>query len=87
MDAAWQHVAALVTSKSTDKPLLLAAIDAVASIRPRVAAEILHDLTDSDDEDIVEAAHEATAMAEGSSDKGDEEARRADRRQLALETP
>ena len=51
MDAAWQHVAALVTSKSTDKPLLLAAIDAMASIRPHVAAEILNDLTDSDDED------------------------------------
>src|SRR6266540_1305615 len=50
VDAAWPHIAALVTSEETDKPLLLAAIEAVASIRPREAAEILDDLTDSDDE-------------------------------------
>jgi hypothetical protein len=49
VDAAWPHIAALVTSGETDKPLLLAAIEAVASIRPREAAEILDDLTDSDD--------------------------------------
>jgi hypothetical protein len=67
VDAAWPHVAALVTSGETDKPLLLAAIDAVASIRPHEAAEILDDLADSDDEDIVAAAQEAMAMAEGSS--------------------
>ncbi len=70
VDAAWSHVSRLVTAKETDKPLLLAAIDAVASIRPREAGMILEDLTDSDDEDIVEAAFEAMAMAEGPS--GDE---------------
>lgn len=63
VDAAWPHVVRLVKSKGTDKDLLLAAIDAVASIRPREAGVILVDLTDSDDEDIVEAAHEAMAMA------------------------
>ncbi len=65
MDAAWSHVAALVTSEETDKPLLLAAIDAAASIRPHEAADILDDLADSDDEDIVAAVHEAMATAEG----------------------
>jgi len=30
LDAAWPHVAALVTSKKTDKPLLLAAIEAIS---------------------------------------------------------
>ncbi len=65
MDAAWPYIAAFVTSGETDKPLLLAAIDAVASIRPHEAAEILDDLADSDDEDIVAAVHEAMAMAEG----------------------
>lgn len=59
------HVAALVTSRETDKPLLLAAIDAVASIRPHEAAELLDDLDDSDDEDIVAAVEDAMAMAEG----------------------
>ena len=68
VDAAWSHVSRLVSAKDTDKPLLLAAIDAVASIRPQEAGVILVDLTDADDEDIVDAAHEAMAMAEGSSD-------------------
>jgi HEAT repeat protein len=65
VDAAWPHVAALVTSGETEKPLLIAAIDAVASIRPQEAPEILDDLADSDDEDIVAAVHEAMAIAEG----------------------
>ena len=63
VDAAWAHVAALVTADDTDKPLRLAAIDAAASIRPLEAAEILSPLTDSDDEDIADAAFEALAMA------------------------
>ncbi len=73
VDAAWPHIAGLVTTKGTDKPLLLAAIDAVASIRPREATEILDVLTDSEDEDIVEAAYEAMAMAEGHSDDEDDD--------------
>jgi len=67
VDTAWPHVAALLASEGTDKPLLLAAIDAAASIRPHEAAEMLEDLADSDDEDIVAAVHEAMAMAEGAS--------------------
>jgi len=49
--------------------LLLAAIEAVAGIRPQEAPEILGDLTDSKDEDLVEAAYEAPAMAEGLADE------------------
>jgi hypothetical protein len=67
VDAAWPHVAALVTSGETAKPLLLAAIDAAASIRPQEAFALLDDLADSDDEDIADAVHEAMAMAEGHS--------------------
>ena len=66
LDAAWPHMSQLVRSKGIDKPLLLASIDAVASIRPQEAGMVLVDLTDSEDEEIVEAAHEATAMAEAS---------------------
>lgn len=73
VDAAWPHLAALVTSKSTAKPLLLAAIGAVASIRPEEAGIILVDLTDALDEEIVEAAYEAMAIASGSSDDEDED--------------
>ena len=64
VDAAWSHVTALVTSKNTDKALRLAAIDAVASVRPQEAGMILVDLTDADDEDIVGAAYEAMTRAE-----------------------
>ena len=69
VDAAWSHVSGLVASKETDKPLLLAAIGAVASIRPEEAGAILVALIDSDDEDIAEAVFEAMAMAEGSPDE------------------
>ncbi|MFN0063307.1 MAG: HEAT repeat domain-containing protein [Myxococcaceae bacterium] len=73
--AAWPHVVALISSDKTPKPLLLAAIEAVPSIRPEEAPELLTDFTDSDDEDIVEAAYEALAMAEGPSgeDEDDED--------------
>jgi len=65
IERAWPHIAALLESDSTDKSLLLAAIDAVASIRTHEAAEILDGLTDSEDEEIAAAAHEAIEMAEG----------------------
>lgn len=73
VDAAWPHITAVVTSGETDKPLLLAAIEAVARIRPQEAAEILNDLTDSEDEDIVDAVFEATAMAGGLLDEDEED--------------
>lgn len=72
VEAAWPHISALVTAEDVDKPLRLAAIDAVATIRPEDAAEILGDLLDSTDEDIVEAVHEALAMAEGAPDDDEE---------------
>jgi hypothetical protein len=69
------HVINLLMSDKTPKHLLLAAIEAVPSIRAEEATELLTDFTDSDDEDIVEAAYEALAMAEGpsSEDENDED--------------
>jgi hypothetical protein len=64
VDAAWPHVLSALMSESTEKPVLLAAIDAVASLRPKEAQEVLADLLESEDEDIVEAAGEAIGMAE-----------------------
>ncbi len=63
VDAAWSHVTRLATSELTDTWLRLAAIEAVASIRPQEAEAILSELTQSDDQDIVDAAYEAMAMA------------------------
>jgi hypothetical protein len=73
VEAAWSHIAGLATTEGTDKPLRLAAIDAVAVIRPQEAVAILTELTESDDEDIVEAAHEALAMAEGYSNEDEDD--------------
>ncbi len=71
LDAAWPHIASLVTADETDKPLLLAAIEALVNIRPQEASEILDNLIDSHDEDITEAVYDALAMAEGLSEDED----------------
>jgi hypothetical protein len=63
VDGAWPHVSALVASPKTKKDLLLAAIDAVADIRPQEAGPVLAGLMDSPDEEIAEAAMEAIEMA------------------------
>ena len=77
VDPAWPHVAALVAAPDTNKDLLLAAIEAVAAIRPREAGLLLEDLANSDDEDIADAADEAMSMAAGASsgdfDDGDDD--------------
>jgi hypothetical protein len=69
---AWPHMVALVTSAETPKHLLLAAIDAVASIRPAEALTILGDLLDSDDDEVVAAVEEALVLAGGPPDEDDE---------------
>jgi len=74
IDEAWPHVEALVTSDRTDKDLRLAAIEAAACIRPEEARGILADLTNSRDDDIVEAAFDALAMIEGLLELEDDDA-------------
>ena len=73
VDAAWSRIAPLITSRDSEKYLLLAAIKAVASIRPQEAAQFLIDLTRSDDEDIAEAASEAIEITEMLSDLKDDD--------------
>jgi HEAT repeat protein len=68
MTEAWPHVAALLTSPAADKDLLLAAIEASATIRPDEALPLLYDLAGSNDEDVADAVREALAMAKGLSD-------------------
>ncbi|HYM61818.1 MAG TPA: hypothetical protein VEZ11_13105 [Thermoanaerobaculia bacterium] len=72
LDAAWSHVVALVESRKTAKPLLLAAIGAIATIRPAEAGEILAALLGSRDQDIAAAAEEALAMMDHSWDEDDD---------------
>jgi hypothetical protein len=61
--AARDHVVELVEDSSTPKELLLAAIEAVGSIAPAEADEILGRLESSSDEDISGAADEAISGA------------------------
>ncbi len=63
VDEAWPHIFDLLTDDDADKELRLAAIDVAASIRPLEASEVLGQLTASEDDDIVDAAYEALAMA------------------------
>lgn len=65
LNAAWSQISEIVTSDCEDKALLLAAIEAVSSIRPREAGLVLANLIEDEDEDVVEAAHEAMMMAGG----------------------
>ncbi len=69
VEAAWQRVQSLVTSAQTEKPLLLAAIEAAMALRPREAGALLEDLRDSEDEEIVDAVEEALAMGGAVSDE------------------
>ncbi len=59
---AWPHVAGLLSSADEDNSLILAAIDAAAGIGLPEAIEPLEKLLDSDDDDIIDAVHEALAM-------------------------
>jgi hypothetical protein len=61
--AAWPHVAAILGADAPDKEQLLAAIDAAAAIRPEEAIDTLERFACHGDEDVVEAAFEALAMA------------------------
>ena len=62
--AALPHVKALLESRDTGKLLLLAAIEAASYLAPEDTPMLLAGFTDSDDEDIADAAHEALALAE-----------------------
>ena len=73
LDAAWPRVGGLVKDASTPKLLLIAAIEAVGSIRPREAEDILLGLAGSRDEEIAEAASDAIALAHTLSGEADDE--------------
>ena len=73
IDGAWGHVSAILGADAADKPLLIAAIEAATSIRPEEATEMLVELSDSEDEDIADAANEALAMADGLAEFDDDD--------------
>jgi len=68
---AWPHVAELLTLSGKDKALVFAAIDAASGIDMPEAIPLLENLLNSDDDDIIDAVHEALAML-GAGQFGDE---------------
>jgi HEAT repeat protein len=60
---AWRRVRAILDSDTDDKVLLIAAIEAAASIHPDRAREVLEPFLDDDDEDIVATARSAISIA------------------------
>ena len=84
VDGAWSQIRHLIQVASSGAPiladdpdlewsLLLAAMDAVVSIRPLEAADTLSELIDSDDEALSEAALDALDYAYGFSDMDEED--------------
>ncbi|MBN2168807.1 MAG: HEAT repeat domain-containing protein [Actinobacteria bacterium] len=59
---AWPLISSLLSSKETDRGLLIAAIEASVEINPLEASQILEQFTSSDDSEVAEAAAEAMSM-------------------------
>ena len=70
---AWPHIAALAQSERTEKDLRIAAIEALSTLKPEDSLPILIELSDSEDEEIAEAADEAQSMAVGFLDDGEDD--------------
>lgn len=73
LDAAWPHIAVLLDSAKTERPLLLAAIEAAPHTGGREASELLDELAVSEDEEIALAAEEALEEQDFSAGGEDEE--------------
>jgi len=63
VEEAWPAIAEILETERTDKPLLLAAIEAAPSINFEEAEQLLFELSNSSDPEIAEAAEEALEMA------------------------
>jgi hypothetical protein len=65
---AWPRIQAILNAPPADRDLLLAAIEAAPLVNPKEAGVALLDLSDSDDEEIAEAAMDAMSTASPESD-------------------
>lgn len=71
--AAWPVARALMVDPEADRELRIAAIEASPGIDPDAAMDLLAELSESDDDDIAEAAEEALAICSGIDPFDDEE--------------
>jgi len=73
VEAAWPHIESILTGKTRDRNLVLAAIEAAAGMPYDKAVEVLYTLADSDNEEFAEAAHDTLAMMRTGSTQQDED--------------
>ncbi|RJP16589.1 MAG: hypothetical protein C4520_18325 [Candidatus Abyssobacteria bacterium SURF_5] len=69
--ASWPRITTLLSSKETEKALLLAAIEAAPYVRPEEAVEAVAGFTDSPDDEIAEAASQIVSALEPFPDEFD----------------
>jgi hypothetical protein len=65
VDGAWSHIVKLATSKTTEKPVRIEAILALAGIRPDETPEVLDEIGSVKDPELTEAIEEARALSGG----------------------
>jgi len=70
---AWPYIKELLLRQDIDKWLLIAAIQAAATVNPEESVEILMDFEDSEDEDIADAAEDALVNAGMAVDEFDDD--------------
>jgi len=63
INEAWPHIKELLLKEDIDKWLLIAAIEAAATVNPEESLEILTYFEDSEDQDITDAAEDALLNA------------------------
>jgi len=70
---AWPYIRELLLTEDIDKWLLIAAIEAAATVNPEESVEILMEFQDDEDEDIADAAEDALTTAGMASDDFDDD--------------
>ncbi|MCP5107433.1 MAG: hypothetical protein GY950_28860 [bacterium] len=70
---AWPCIRELLHKEDIDKWLLIAAIEASATVNPEECVDILMDFEDAEDEDIADAAQEALTTAGMAADEFDDD--------------
>jgi len=70
---AWPDIKELLLRQDIDKWLLIAAIQAAATVNPEESVEILMEFEDSEDEDIADAAEDALVTAGMAADEFDDD--------------
>ena len=74
IESAWPLIRDILENPKTDRSNILAAIEASGSLCPRDDSDVIYELTESDDEEIAEAAEEAlTFINIDDSDFGDDD--------------